>query len=540
MKNKKYLILFLAIVIIGAFFRLYKISEIPPGVNRDEASIGYTAYSLLKTGRDEYGRLLPLSFQSFGDWKLPFYIYTTVITVWLFGLSELAVRLPSALFGIATIPLTYLLIKQLFQNNKLAFLTMMLLAISPWHIHLSRVESESNTAVFLIVLGLVLFLRSLKKNVWLIIPSFLLISLTYFTYAGNYIFTTLLLLGIAIFYRKYIPKTKYTAVALALLFLTGIFISLQTFSANTTKVSGISIFGDPAVVHTKIEMPRNEHNNPQASVVRFLHNRLIFAFEKVFQNYLLAFSPQFLFINGGANKAHNIDNFGNMYLAEAPFFFLGLISLINILKGREKKLVLWWLLISPIAASITKDAPHSNRMLAILPILPFVTALGVLWVFDQFTKHSLYRRLSKVLVLLLFIINISIYIDRYYVHFPKNEGKNWGFIYKSLNDSIFQSSLIKKDVIMANPEYSPYIFLLFYQKYDPAKYQKKAQRYPLTEDGFVHVKSFDRYEFRAIDWQKDIKIPNRVLIDFSNQVPNLISSNYVTFNTGDFTVVEMK
>ena len=538
--DKKFTLIFLGIIILAAFLRFYRLSDIPPGVNRDEASIGYTAYSLLQTGKDEYGRPFPISFQSFGDWKLPLYMYMTVVTVKSFGLSEIAVRISSSIVGVATVVLVYFLVMEFFNKKSLSLLTMFLIAVSPWHLHLSRVESESNTAVFLIVLGIILFSKSLQKTHWFIIPSFLFIVLTYFTYAGNYIFTTLLLVGILLFYKKQIPKTKYTIVAFALLFLTGIFIGFQTFRANTTKASGIGIFGDPAIVHAKIEIPRNEHNNPQALIARFLHNRLIFAAERIFQNYLMAFSPEFLFIKGGANKAHNIDNFGNMYLVEAPFLFFGIISLIFFLKGREKKLVLWWFLVAPIAASITKDAPHSNRMFAIFPILPLVTALGILWVFDQFAKSKFQRKLLIVVILLLFFINISIYLDRYYIHFSKNEGQNWGFVYKSLSDFISQSKFKSKEIIMANPEYSPYIFLLFYQQYDPKKYQEEASRYTSTEDGFIHVKSFDRYKFREIDWRKDTQLGNRLLIDFSDNVPISIKKDFQTFDSGIFTVVETK
>src|SRR3989344_2718177 len=105
--NRKLLLIFLVIFFIAVFLRLFNITNIPPGVNRDEASIGYTAYSLLNTGRDEYGRMFPLSFQSFGDWKLPLYIYTVVPFVSVFGLNELAVRLPSVIVGILSGVFTY-------------------------------------------------------------------------------------------------------------------------------------------------------------------------------------------------------------------------------------------------------------------------------------------------------------------------------------------------------------------------------------------------------------------------------------------------
>lgn len=161
-------IIFLLILFLGAVLRIYHLGQIPPGVNRDEASIGYTAYSLLHTGKDEYGRFLPISFQSFGDWKLPIYIYETVLSVAIFGLNAFAVRIPSAIAGILLVILVYFLIKELFKDRNLALTAMFLTAISPWSIHLSRVESESNTAVTFVTLGVLLLLKSFKKNTGLL------------------------------------------------------------------------------------------------------------------------------------------------------------------------------------------------------------------------------------------------------------------------------------------------------------------------------------------------------------------------------------
>lgn len=513
LKNKVTILLFLIIFVVACISRLYQLQNVPPGVNRDEASIGYTAYSLLHTGKDEYGRMFPLSFESFGDWKLPLYIYTVIPFVYVFGLSELAVRLPSAIFGVFGVVLTFYLVKLLFKDNRLAFLTMFLAAISPWSIHLSRVESESNTAVFLVLLGMILFLKSLSKN-WLIIPSFVFFALTYFTYAGNHIFTTLLVIGIFFLYRDKIPKTKFTLIGLILFTLMSGFIFYHTlFLADKTKISGIGIFGDPSIVYAKIETPRNEHISPQSLFAKLTHNRVIFAGETFAKNYLNAFSPQFLFINGGTNHAHNIINFGNMYLIEAPFLLFGLIYLLVIKKGREKKLILLWFFIAPIAASITKDAPHTNRMFAIFPILSLITAFGIIYLITESLKKSFAKKMFIGTVIFLFLINITIYIDRYYVHFSRNEGKSWGFIYKDLITKLQKENLINKKIIVSQPTHSPYIFFLFYLKYDPSKYQKEVVRYPITSDGFRDVKSFSNFTFRDLDWGKDINLSDTVLVD---------------------------
>ena len=105
----------IAIILLAAILRFYKLAEVPPSLYWDEASLGYNAYSILKTGHDEHGVFLPITnFAAFGDYKPPGYVYMTVPSIALLGLSELAVRFPSALFGTLTVFLTYLIAKKLF------------------------------------------------------------------------------------------------------------------------------------------------------------------------------------------------------------------------------------------------------------------------------------------------------------------------------------------------------------------------------------------------------------------------------------------
>jgi len=532
--NKKLLLIFLVIFFIAVFLRLFNITNIPPGANRDEASIGYTAYSLLKTGNDEYGRHLPISFQSFGDWKLPLYIYMVVPMVKLFGLSELAVRLPSALFGIFSVVLTFILAKKLFKNNLLALIAMFLTAISPWHLHLSRVESEANVAVFLILFSTILLLESFKEKRWFIIPSLAGFALTYYTYAGNYIFTTLLLPGIFLLYKNKLLSNKFFKIGIIVFFILLFFISYQTlFSANRTKLSGISIFSDPSILNTQIETPRTDHGN-EIIAGSFLHNRYILGIERFSENFLKSYSPDFLFIKGGENKAHNISNFGNMYLIEAPFLILGIIMLFIYRKKTESRLMLLWFLIAPIAASITKDAPHTNRMFSIFPALPIVVSLGLFEALRYFNNLGRLRKFFLFVIFVVYMVNITIYLDRYYVHFPKNEAQNWGLSYKILLNKINEGKYKNRRVVIAEPETSPYIFLLFYSSYDPQRYQSSVVRYPPTNDKFIHVKKYDRFEFRDIAWSEDIKsVRKSILIDFSRDIPPFVKDEH-------FTITEIK
>jgi len=180
--------LFLIFTFLIAFFlRFYKLGEVPYGLYQDETAIGYNAYSILKTGRDEHGQMFPLYFKSFGDYKLPLYIYLSAIPIKLFGLNSFSVRFVSAICGFLTVVLIYLLVKDILKNKNLAALTAFLIALNPWHLHYSRATFEVSLSLFLIFLGTILFYSGLekKRNIVLFPLGVAILFLALYTY--NYI-----------------------------------------------------------------------------------------------------------------------------------------------------------------------------------------------------------------------------------------------------------------------------------------------------------------------------------------------------------------
>ncbi|KKR10908.1 MAG: hypothetical protein UT40_C0043G0001, partial [Candidatus Woesebacteria bacterium GW2011_GWA1_39_21b] len=169
--KKYYLLIILGIAIV---LRLWKLGSIPPSLTSDEASLGYNAYSILKTGRDEYGQFLPIIFKSFGDYKPGLYVYSTVPFVAFFGLNEFSVRLPSAIAGVIAVWLLYKIVSslsvvkdsqsQVTDHRSLATIAALMLAISPWHIHFSRGAWEVNLALTLTLTGIYFFIKSLHKS----------------------------------------------------------------------------------------------------------------------------------------------------------------------------------------------------------------------------------------------------------------------------------------------------------------------------------------------------------------------------------------
>jgi len=215
MKTK---IILIGIILLAAVLRLWKLNSYP-ALNADEAAIGYNAYSLIQTGLDEHGHPWPIHFQSFNDYKPGAYFYLVLPFVKVMGLSEWAVRLPNAIFGILTVFVLYLFVIELFgyglrvsslkansslitRHKQIGLLASFLLAISPWHIHFSRGGWEVNTSTFFILTGVFLFLKFVNNKNWRYL-SFGIFSfvISMYTYHAARIIVPLMGLGVSVIYR---------------------------------------------------------------------------------------------------------------------------------------------------------------------------------------------------------------------------------------------------------------------------------------------------------------------------------------------------
>ena len=185
-RNPKFLLLIICAVFL--LTRLYKISEIPPSVYWDEASIGYNANSIAQTGKDEWGEFFPIHFRAFGEFKLPVYIYSTAPFTKFFGLNEFSVRIPSVLYSLGIIILTFFLAKKISGSANIGLLSSFFITISPWFFIFSRTGYEATAGLFFYLLGILLMLRFFKSYIYSI-SSTLFLILSMYSYNGFRIIT---------------------------------------------------------------------------------------------------------------------------------------------------------------------------------------------------------------------------------------------------------------------------------------------------------------------------------------------------------------
>lgn len=498
MKNlKKYLIV--AVLILAALVRVWKLGSIPPGLTPDEASLGYNAYSILKTGKDEYGKFLPIIFKSFGDYKPGLYVYLTVPSVAILGLNEFAVRFPSAVAGVVSVFLIYLIVKKMFLDSKLALVASFIAAINPWSVFFSRGAWEVNVALCLTLGGIYFFLRSLEKSKY-IIPSLILFSLTLITYQGAKLSTGIVVLILLVLYWKDIFKLdlKKAAIGLTLAAVVSIPIVLSFFQGGTGRLDVFSVFSYPRP-KDYLQAFLDEGGEKVGSLDYYLYHPESLNFVRGILGRLFNhFSARFFLFEGDwGNPQHTSPYQGELLLGDVFLLSAGLVYLIR-QKARRETLFVWlWLFASTLPSILSRDQVHAVRALNMTIPLIIILSFGAMEIMK-------FKKIWKILIAVLYVASLVYYLDSYFVHLPKHDSEFWQYGYKQIVETVTPIEKNYKAVKVQQSFAQPYIYFLFFQKYDPAKYQRAANLVPSENKNDVgYILKLDNVEFVPIDWSID-------------------------------------
>ncbi len=540
MKKKFLLLFFIGIILLASILRFYRLGQVPPSPNWDEVSLGYNAYSILQTGKDEYGVFLPLILRSYDDYKPALYTYCIIPFIKIFGLNVLSVRLPSAIFGILTVVATYFLAKELFRKNFfLPYLTSFLLAISPWHIQFSRIAFESNVGLSFNIFSLLTFLVGLRRPIFLLLSS-LLMATNLYVYQSEKVFTPLLLFILVAIFRKelfFLPKKYiYSAIVIGCLISLPLLINTAFNKETFARAKGVSVFSDQTeFLKTNVSrVITDRESNDKIGLI--LDNRRFLYLKAIIAGYISHIDLNWLFINGDIAR-HHAPGMGLLYLWELPFLFIGIYSLLfGNFELKSKKVIFFWFLITPIPASITSGVPHAVRTLNFLPTFQIFVAVGIYTTFmylKNLIKENLIKNVGMVLFLSVVLFNFAYYLDQYFIQQNYFNSIEWQFGYGGAVSHLKTVQHRYKKVVVTNlaPLDQSYMFFLFYLQYPPSLYQKEAR---LASGGFRENHSYGKYDFRPIDWRKEEKSSKILYIgrpgDFSEDAKLLKTIYYLDGN----------
>lgn len=493
-------VLFTFLILLFLLTRLYGLISVPSSVYWDEASIGYNAYSILKTGKDEWGEFLPLHFRAFGEFKLPVYIYSTIPFVYVFGLNEVSVRLPSVFYSLFSLLIIYFLVKKLTGNNSVSLLSCFLFVILPWNFIFSRTGYEASAGLFFFLVFISVWFyfnplvldkkRKTKSLFWWFLFLFSFV-LSFYSYNS---------------FRFWSP--------VAFLFLVGyMFVAKRKIFIENLPLMTASLFFVIASFYPVFRLYRLDYGFSRYEAVGLTGS----FFEKTstfFKNYFSHFSFDFLFTKGDLNIRSQIPGFGQIFVISLPFLILGLWRLL-----KNKNFNFWFLLflflISPVPSSITKESPHALRSVLFAFVLPVVLSLGIVEFVGFWGKL---RRWFLGAVLVFYFSYFSFYLFRFIRDYNYLACSHWQCEYKEIFKN--KSSLIERSsrVVVSESLAQPYIFALFYNKFDPLEFRKTVLYNSPDRWGFSTVYSFDKFVFK-IPEESDIKYADVIFSE--RELPDL-------------------
>jgi 4-amino-4-deoxy-L-arabinose transferase-like glycosyltransferase len=478
-------LLAVAVVLVAAISRLLGLGTHPPGFFRDEADKGYTAYLLLKTGRDGAGRSYPLFVKSLRVTTSAVYQYIEIPFVALFGLQEWAVRLPAALAGCGAVLATFFLARR-WWGATAGLLAAGFLAVSPWHVLLSRWANQSILLTLWIPLGLLWFdcflthVRTGGKVAFGCLSS-LSFALALYTYEPAQLFVPLLvfsLVGLAIWHRQVLGTKRWLLLPVLLFCLLAI----------------------PMIWHVLTEPEESARRFRAISV--FAAGRGWGTIWLLLRNYLAHLSPVFLFLGGDANPRHSTGFPGQTHLYLAPLLAAGLWRCVRRPGYREHVLLTWFLLFPVPAACTSEGIPHALRSIFGLPVLQLISILGTKELRDILLpqwKRAGIRLLSNeqllvTLWLVCSVVLLFVFLINCFWLYPNRSAAYWEYGYREAAGWwLDHRREFPRAIVSGLAEY-PEVFFLFYGNVDPETWIE-TQKVPGVE--FLETGRTMRDRYRA-------------------------------------------
>lgn len=509
MPKRRYWFSFVLIFLLAAFLRFYKLGQIPVSLYWDEAAILLDAKVVSQTGHDMHGgSWLQVLFPSYGDFKLPIYIWLATLSVKFLGVSELAVRLPSALVGLATVIMSGLISRELFfklsQKKKdcLQLATMLVISISPWSIMFSRTGFEGHLGQLILTFSAWVILKARDKE-WLVLLSPVLGALATYTYFSvrfvwPLVFISVTLLVLKKKAWKWLPPALIIFGLLLLpMIRSPLYEQSNQFRYSTTSV--LNAFDYP------VESNKYRELAGTSLIDRAFFHRHWLMIKELIENHADNLSLNYIFLTGDPNLRHGTGEHGLFFLVFSPVLLVGLYELFKKQRFELLILIIWWL-IALLPASVPETTPHSLRSLNALMPLTIILGFGLM---------SLIEKKSQVLnlmTMLLITISIFEFSYHYFIYYAGDSAYDWQDGYKEMALEINQSIPHVADIYIDEFDDRFYLWLLAYGDFEAEEIQA------MPKEGY-QVKEIDKITFQSYHWSKIDSLDRKiVVVGFKNNI----------------------
>ncbi len=498
----------LSATLLAGALRFFRLDSVPISVYCDEAFSGYEAYCLLLTGMDSRGAAWPLFFDVFGKgWGEPLYIYATILPVWAFGLTAFAARFVAAAAGTLAVPATGLMTAAILRSapgflNRLApragVASALLMACSPWPFHLSRVAFQASLLPLALAAAFWLIARALDRDAeqvsaGLLTSGALLLGASLYTYSIARLAMPLLAAGfLATHWRRIAGSRRATAVAaLALSVLALPILWFALTDQGGLRFREVSIMARPDV---------KVGGAARAAVA-------------VTQNYLSYFSPGFLLTDGDPIMRHSVRSHGMLHPHDVALLLIGGAACV-LSMSRAGIFLLWWLISSPVAASLTMDPRHAVRSIPMQPGVFAVAGIGAALLTVEggapSRQRAFVRRALLAAIVAVAAISTAGYFHHYFVEYPIYSAPDWQYGLKQLYRYLEEVQAGHDSIYVQRMTDEPQSHFLFYSAFPPQEYQQhrfSRTRYLFDEDVFYRGGRIPNRRNPIFVMQPDVELP---------------------------------
>lgn len=403
-------VILIIILLLAALLRLSDLRISPPGLNQDEASNAWSAYCLLKTGKDSAGASWPIYYmRGLGGNSNTLLTYMTIPFQVIGGLNVYTTRMPAAFCGVFAVWLIYYVAKKLFDIDT-GLAVAALLAVNPWHLQLSRWGHDAAIAP---LLGLVPLAGLLAANLPAGIDkdksprpiiaclSGILAGIGCFGYFAVRLFVPAFIFGLVIFnlplwWRTL--KTKKGALATALFF-----------------IGFMAIFGQLLYLHIFHSENIGRHISFQSNWVGSAN--LMDSLKNVPLRYIKHFGLDFLFTHGDHFVIQGPPIGGEYHWYELPLMIAGAVVVLRkFITSASLRIIVAFVLTYPMGDCLgwEIESLHALRSSPGLCALSLLGAVGLIAAVKWLWKQNPNNTKIGLIVFALLVIGFN---TRFLYHF---------------------------------------------------------------------------------------------------------------------------
>lgn len=460
----------LGIMILAFISRVVLINMFPGGIHADEAFSGYEAWSLLHYGTDSAGYANPVYLTVWGGGMSILNSLLMIPGIALFGLNAVTVKIPVILMGVVSVYVFYLLLKET-ANEKMALWGSFLLAVSPWHIMISRYGMDANLCPAFVLIAMYLTVLGIEDNrrlKWAAVAW----GISLYSYVVLWIFEPIFLLLLFLYCLKYKKINDYKQVVITVIVLAVIAVPLILFICVNMGII-------PEIRTGILSIPKLEgFRSGELGIGGYVLNikRIVRCFVLQSDGYIW----------------NSIPGFGIYYIFSTPVSVFGLIIVVkkavsnfkNKIFGYEMVLLIW--LVSAVIMAFTQTTgTNLTRINPINPAMFILVVVGIQWIVSKI-KFQQAEAVAVGLYMVSFICFMAYYFTGYGAVTAQLQlaGAQDALAYA---DELHETGLYGDNIYISGPLRHSQV--LFYTQFPTDEYIATVEQ-SISENGTYNVKGF--------------------------------------------------